>query len=107
MTGWTDDEREATLRLLVTQPDGDALAVVLGLVEAPVVPKQDAPKPFHSNRKAWCDIHNIAREPLPWDDRGTRCMMCFRDKSRRRYYKEIGKPVPVKVRVYKRKATDV
>lgn len=104
-----EDEREATLRLLAEQPDGDELAVMLGLVEAP--PRTEVPKPkrvgHQYERKLWCDIHHVAREPLPWNANATRCIMCFREKSRKRYYERVEKPVPATVRQYKRKATDV
>lgn len=106
MTEFAEDEREATLRLLATQPDGDVLAVMLGLVDpAPVVDPERKERPYL--RKMWCDIHHVARVPLPWNPTGTRCMACYREKSRKRYYKETERPVPDKVRQYNRKAKDV
>lgn len=108
MNEFTEDERAATLRLLAGEPDGDFLAAMLGLVE--VVPEPVVvvkPKIVTKRKKLWCDIHHIAREPIPSDLSRTRCIMCFRENSRKRYYKETKRPVPDKVRVYNRKATDV
>lgn len=103
----SEDEREAMFRLLATQPDGNELAIVLGLVAAPPVPKPVPNVGFRFERKDWCDIHNIARESFKWNPNATRCPTCFREKARERYYKTKGKPMPEKVREYNRKADDV
>lgn len=104
-----DWERAAVMRMLAGQPDGEDLAIMLGLADAP--PKAEPVKPkrvgHQYERKLWCDIHNIAREPLPWNENATRCIVCFREKSRKRYYEKVDKPMPDTKRVYARKVNDV
>lgn len=102
-----EDEREATLRLLEGLPDRDDLAMMLGLIDTP--PKVEAPvvkvKRVSKSKKVWCEIHGIAREPIPSEPNRTRCIECYKARSLARYYATLGRVQPEKVRQYtKRKA---
>lgn len=103
-----DDEREATLRLLSGQPDGHDLAVMLGLVEPAPKPEPEPmvkPKRAATNKKTWCEKHQIAREPIPSEPNRTRCIECYKARSLARYYATLGRIQPDTVRAYtKRKA---
>lgn len=71
-----EDEREATLRLVMRQPDGDMLAEMLGLVGEPEPLKRKGGEFNGNERKEWCTKHAIPRVQKGKDARRTVCRRC-------------------------------
>ena len=71
-----EDAREATLRLIMRQPDGDMLAEMLGLTGEPEPLKRGSETYRSSERKEWCMKHAIPRVQKGKNERRTVCRKC-------------------------------
>lgn len=107
----SETERDAALRVIANQPDSALLGAILGLIEPTEDKPEATPKPRVIPRtafkaKLWCDEHNMARQYKNGESGETVCLQCRKDKSLRRYYAKINKPMPETVRHYVRKGEE-